>query len=219
MIYGQIATGYKAGGNNARPFFPSQLNAFKPETLDSYEFGFKTTLGGNVRLNAAIFWNDYVDIQLPTTVCAWAPPGQQTPCASQNNVGDAEVWGVEFEAEWHPTDAFTLDASLSTLDFEYQTIDPGATAVTLGMITPYTPETKASFGLQYAFSLGGGGIAHAALRRRAIRTRSMRTPSTRRRTSSTAYTLVNARLTWRLGGRRRGRPRWRSRTSRTSTTT
>ncbi len=28
MIYGQVATGYKAGGNNARPFFPSQLNAF-----------------------------------------------------------------------------------------------------------------------------------------------------------------------------------------------
>ena len=25
------------------------------------------------------------------------------------------------------------------------------------MITPYTPENKASFGLQYAFSLGGGG--------------------------------------------------------------
>ena len=36
MIYGQFATGYKAGGNNARPFFPSQLNAFDPETLDSY---------------------------------------------------------------------------------------------------------------------------------------------------------------------------------------
>ena len=30
MIYGQVATGYKAGGNNARPFFPSQLNAFEP---------------------------------------------------------------------------------------------------------------------------------------------------------------------------------------------
>jgi iron complex outermembrane receptor protein len=157
MLYGQVATGYKAGGNNARPFFPSQLNAFKPETLDTYEIGVKSTLGGNVRMNAAIFWNDYTAIQLPTTVCTWAPPGQQTPCASQNNVGDAEVWGIEFEAEWHPTDALTLDASLSTLDFEYQRIDPGATAVTLGMITPYTPETKASLGLQYGFRLGGGG--------------------------------------------------------------
>ena len=61
MIYGQVATGYKAGGNNARPFFPSQLNAFEPETLDSYEIGFKSTFGGNLRLNAAMFWNDYTD--------------------------------------------------------------------------------------------------------------------------------------------------------------
>ena len=65
MVYGQVATGYKAGGNNARPFFPSQLNAFTPETLDSYEVGVKTILGGRLRLNAAVFWNDYTEIQLP----------------------------------------------------------------------------------------------------------------------------------------------------------
>ncbi len=76
----------------------------------------KTTFGGNVRLNAAVFSNDYQDIQLPTTVCLWAPPGQQTPCASQNNVGDADVWGVELEAEWHPTDALSIDASYSKLE-------------------------------------------------------------------------------------------------------
>jgi iron complex outermembrane receptor protein len=196
MIYGQVSTGYKAGGNNARPFFPSQLNAFKPETLDSYEVGFKSTLGGNTRLNAAVFWNDYADIQLPTTVCAWALPGQQTPCASQNNVGDAEVWGFEFEAEWHPSDAFSIDASLSHLNFDYQTIVPGATAVTLGMITPYTPENKASFGLQYAFGLSKGGtftprfdIAYTD----DVFSNAVNAPTN----LIEAYTLLNARLTWR----------------------
>ena len=34
MIYGQLSTGYKAGGVNARPFFPSQTHSFNPETLD-----------------------------------------------------------------------------------------------------------------------------------------------------------------------------------------
>jgi iron complex outermembrane recepter protein len=198
MIYGQIATGYKAGGNNARPFFPTQLNAFNPETLDSYEVGFKSTLGGNTRLNGAVFWNDYVDIQLPTTICTWAPPGQQTPCASQNNVGDAEVWGVELEAEWHPTDAFTLDASLSHLNFEYQTIVPGATAVTLGMITPYTPENKASFGVQYAFSLGGGGSITPRLDvsyQDQVYANAVNADTN----LIDAYTLTNGRLTWRSG--------------------
>jgi len=198
MLYGQVSTGYKAGGNNARPFFPSQLNAFKPETLDSYEVGFKSTLGGNTRLNAAVFWNDYVDIQLPTTVCAWAPPGQQTPCASQNNVGDAEVWGVELEAEWHPTEQFSMDASLSHLDFKYTTIIPGSTAVTLGMITPYTPEDKASLGIQYGFMLPGGGtftprldVAYTS----EVYSNAVNAPTN----FIDAYTLANARLTWRSG--------------------
>jgi outer membrane receptor protein involved in Fe transport len=88
-----------------------------------------------------------------STLRGVCPSGSADAVRSQNNVGDAEVWDIEFEAESHPSDALTIDASLSTLDFEYQRIDPGATAVTLGMITPYTPETKASVGLQYAFSL------------------------------------------------------------------
>ena len=93
---------------------------------------------------------------MPTKVCAWAPPGQQTPCASQNNVGDAEVWGNEVEAEWHPTDALTIDASFSTLDFEYTRIDPGATAVRSD-VTPYTPETKSSSACKTRFTLTSGG--------------------------------------------------------------
>jgi iron complex outermembrane recepter protein len=196
MIYGQIATGYKAGGNNARPFFPSQLNAFDPETLDSYEVGFKSTFGGNLRLNAAVFWNDYADIQLPSTVCTWALPGQQTPCASQNNVGDAEVYGAEVEAEWHVGDGFTLDASYSYLNFEYQNIDPAATSVTLGMITPYTPENKWSLGAQYEFGLGNGAsltpridVAYTG----EVFANAVNAPTN----LIEDYTIVNARLTWR----------------------
>jgi iron complex outermembrane receptor protein len=195
MLYVQAATGYKAGGNNARPFFPSQLNAFRPETLDSYELGVKTTLGGNVRMNAAIFWNDYVDIQLPTTVCTWALPGQETPCASQNNVGDAEVWGVEFETEWHPTDSLVLDATFSTLNFEYQTIIPGATSVGLNDITPYTPETKLSIGLQNSFTLGGGSTLTPRIDV-SYQDEVFGNAANAATNFIEDYTLVNARLTW-----------------------
>jgi iron complex outermembrane recepter protein len=196
MIYGQVSTGYKAGGNNARPFFPSQLYAFLPETLESYEIGVKSTLGGNTRLNAAVFWNDYLDIQLPTNVCTWAPPGQQTPCASQDNVGDADVWGIEVEAEWHPSDALTLDASLSTLNFDYSRLAPGS-AVQPGMIAPYTPETKASIGLQYEFGLGTnrGTITPRidASYTDQIYAQAVNAPTN----LIDAVTLLNARLTWR----------------------
>ena len=196
MIYGQFSTGYKAGGNNARPFFPSQLNAFDPETLDSIELGWKSTFGGNVRFNAAVFTNDYQDIQLPATVCLWAPPGQQSPCASQNNVGDADVWGGEVEVEWHITDALEIDASYSKLDFEYSRIDPGATNVTLSMVAPYTPEDKASIGIQYAFALSGGGTFTPRLDAAytdAVYASAVNAPTN----FIDGYEVFNARLTWR----------------------
>jgi iron complex outermembrane receptor protein len=195
MVYVQAATGYKAGGNNARPFFPSQNHAFAPETLDSLEVGIKSTIAGKVRLNAAIFTNTYNDIQLPTTVCFWAPPGQQSPCASQDNIGDADVWGLEFEAEWHPTDRFSLDASYGHLNFDYSSVDP-ASAVRPGMITPYTPENKASVGLQYEFSLGSG--ASITPRLDATYTDKVYADAVNRPTNLIdAYSLLNARVTWR----------------------
>jgi iron complex outermembrane receptor protein len=198
MFYVQASTGYKAGGNNARPFFPAQSHAFKPETLDSYEFGAKTTLGGVARLNAAIFSNTYSDIQLPTTVCFWAPLGQQEPCASQENVGDADVWGVEFEVEWHPVDALSIDASYSHLNFDYSRVDPAST-VKPGMITPYTPETKASVGLQYQFGLSGGGSVTPRID--ASYSDQVYADASNAPTNLIdAYTVVNARLTWRGPG-------------------
>jgi iron complex outermembrane receptor protein len=196
MVYGQVSTGYKAGGNNARPFFPSQLNAFKPETLDSLEFGIKSTLGGNVRMNAAIFSNDYQEIQLPTNVCAWAPPGQQTPCASQNNVGDADVWGYEFEAEWHPTDSFMLDASYSFLDFEYTRINPGATSVDITDVAPYTPDTKLSFGLQNQFTLSNGRGTLTPRIDASFVDQVFANADNEPTNFIDDYPLVNARLTW-----------------------
>ena len=155
MVYGEVSTGYKAGGVNARPFFPSQRHGFDPETLDSIEFGLKTTLGRNLRLNTAIFSNDYKDIQLPLTNCFWAPPGQQVPCASQSNAGSAHVKGFEIETEYNPG-RFSLDFSYSYLDFQYYEVDPLG-AVTIDMVSPFTPKNKSSVGLQYEFGLGEHG--------------------------------------------------------------
>ena len=195
MIYIQAATGYKAGGNNARPFFPSQSHAFLPETLDSYEVGFKTTLGGNTRLNTAIFSNTYDNIQLPTNVCYWAPPTEQTPCASQDNVGDADVWGFEVEAEWHPTEALAIDAAYGYLNFDYSRVNP-ISPVKLGMVSPYTPESKASLGLQYDFTVGGGGTLTPRID--VGYTDEVFSNAVNAQTNHIdAYTLVNARLTWR----------------------
>ncbi len=140
-------------------------------------------------MNTSVFYNDYKDIILTLNAC----PGP--PCAQPNNVGEAEVKGIEVEAEIHPTDQFLIDASTSYLDFEYTKTDPLA-GVTAGMITPYTPEWKASIGMQYTFPLSGGseltaridGAYTAQVYGNAINANTNRIP---------AYTIGNARLTWR----------------------
>jgi iron complex outermembrane receptor protein len=195
MVYAQIATGYKAGGNNARPFFPTQLHATEPEELINYEVGVKSTLWDQLRLNASVFFNDYEDIQLLVSECYWAPVGQQTPCASVDNVGNAEVSGLELEALWRPTRAFSVDFSYSYIDFEYTSIDP-LTGISIDSAAPFTPEHQLSLGAQYRLELGKYGDLTPRFDvswqddqfSAALNTRGATVP---------AYTLVNGRLTWR----------------------
>jgi iron complex outermembrane receptor protein len=154
MVYASASTGYKSGGVNPRPFFAVQLKTFDSEELTAYELGFKSMLLDNtLRFNVAAFFTEYDNIQLVLKQCEnpfAAPTFIGPPCLKPANVGDAEITGFEFEATWFLTDDFLVDASASTLDFEYQTVDP-LTGVSLDMISPYTPETKWALGAQYTF--------------------------------------------------------------------
>ena len=61
MTYARVATGYKAGGFNAR----SVNDGFKPEDLTSYEVGVKSELfDRRLRLNAAVYHAVHKDVQV-----------------------------------------------------------------------------------------------------------------------------------------------------------
>jgi len=211
MTYGLVSTGYRSGGVNPRPFFApgtmlpvlngsinpdgtltdvGQLKAFQPETLTSYELGAKTDLlDRRMRLNVAVFYNDYQDIILTSAACPISP------CLQPNNVGEAEVKGIELEMEFRPTDALLFDASVSQLDFKYKETNAPLTSVTLDMITPFTPETKASLGAQYTWNLGNLGAFTARIDgsyQSEIYTEAINAFSNR----IDSYTLANARFTW-----------------------
>lgn len=200
MLYTQVATGYKGGGINPRPFFQVQIESFQPEELTSYEIGAKTTLfDGRLRLNTALFSNDYTDIQINQTQCEVPvfidPSGFGAPCIQPGNAGDADVSGIEIEAEASLGDAWLLDFSYAGLDFEYTSLAPNV-AVALDMITPYTPESSWSFGVQYEARLPGGGTLTPRLDaayQDEIFTAPINNPANR----IDDYTVTNARLTWR----------------------
>jgi iron complex outermembrane receptor protein len=162
MTYAQVSTGFKGGGINPRPFIPEQVVSFDPETLTAYEVGAKTEfLDHRLRLNAAAFYNKYDNIQLTVFSCPQFSPSPTFPCFAPLNAGSADVDGAELELNAFPTRGLELDGSLSYLHFKYTSIStnvgiPGVRGVQMGMVPPYTPSWKASFGMQYAIDLGQG---------------------------------------------------------------
>lgn len=160
MTYAQVSTGFKGGGINPRPFIPKQVVPFNPETLTAYEIGAKTEfLDHRLRLNMAAFYNKYNNIQLTVFSCPQYSPFPTFPCFAPLNGGNANVDGAELEMSALPIDGLELDGSLSYLHFQYTTISaevgiPGVRGVQKGMVPPYSPEWKASFGIQYAINLG-----------------------------------------------------------------
>ncbi|MBN1834120.1 MAG: TonB-dependent receptor [Deltaproteobacteria bacterium] len=195
MGYVQIATGYKAGGANARPFFPSQIHATKPEELINYEIGVKSTLWDQLRLNASAFFNDYTELQLLVSECSWSPEYEQTPCAAVANVGDAEVKGFEVEGVWSPTRAFSLDFSYSYLKFKYTKLDE-STGVSLDSAAPFTPKHQASIGAQYTLDLGDVGDVTARVDY-AYQDEHFAAALNTRTALIDDYGVVNGRLMWR----------------------
>jgi iron complex outermembrane recepter protein len=158
MAYVSGSTGFKGGGVNPRPFFITQKLPFNPETLTTYEAGFKSDLfDRHMRLNGAVFFNTYKDIQLSKQRCPESAPFPSTPCLRPDNIGAADVKGAELEASIYPVEGLSFDASVSWLDFKYTSdVDPATgnlvnTSIPPTAITPYTPELTYSVGGQYDY--------------------------------------------------------------------
>ncbi len=158
MAYGQFSTGFKGGGINPRPFFPSQALEHGPETLKAYEVGLKSEfLDRAVRLNLAAFFNKYEDILVTVSSCPQT--GNAAPCALPLNAGEADVKGFEAELALRPVDGLQIDASLAYLDFKYTSISASAASSGIGtedegmFIIPWSW----SIGAQYEIDLGNAG--------------------------------------------------------------
>ena len=200
MTYAQVATGYKGGGVNPRPYFPSQIVPIQPETMTAFEVGFKSDLfDRRLRLNMSAFYNDYKDIQLTTTRCDAISPFPGAPCFAPLNVGSAHVKGIEAEVTARPVDGLLIDASASYLDFNYTKINPD-TGVVKGDISPYTPKWKLSGGIQYEVPVGDLGSITPRVDA-SYQSTSWSLAANGPLNILPGYTLVNARLTWRSPGR------------------
>jgi iron complex outermembrane receptor protein len=164
MAYAQFSTGYKGGGVNAKPFTAGQAISFNPESIETWEAGFKTDLADNrVRLNAALFYSNYKDIVLVNASGYCAPP--ETPVNSSCflsalpfNAGSAHMKGFEIETDLEPVDGLKISGMISYLDFQYTELAPAALAssISLDDYPPLTPKWKLSGGIAYEIGLENG---------------------------------------------------------------
>lgn len=154
LAYASISTGFKGGGVNPRPFVADQKLPFKPETLTTYEVGFKSDFfDRRVRVNGAAFLNKYKDIVLSKLVCPES--SLPFPCLRPDNIGAADVKGLELEASVYPVAGLSFDGSVSYLHFKYTSPATGGilngSAIPATGITPYTPTINYSIGAQYDY--------------------------------------------------------------------
>jgi len=145
MTYLKYSEGFNSGGFNANLYSGVAPLSFGPETVESYEAGFKSQFADNtVRLNAAVFYMDYVDKQ-ESFFLAEAGGFLLT------NAGGARSKGFEIELTWLPTDGLDIFGGVGYADSKYTDFGDNT-----GNTLQNAPEWQWNAGAQYTWSVSGG---------------------------------------------------------------
>ncbi len=184
-IYASFSQGFKGGGFDPRGAgvnapttnssgIPSDAEiasflSFAPESVDSYEIGYKgSLLDGALNVALAGFYTDYTDVQIPGSV-ACNIGGFASFCGVINNAGKATLMGLELEMSARLAedllaggDRVMLSSALGYIDAEYDEYitDIGGvpTDVAEFRSVQNTPEWTASGTFSYSTPAGDGDI-------------------------------------------------------------
>lgn len=206
MLYGYYARGFKSGGFTGRIAIAQDIGPFDPEFLDTVEVGIKSELLDNrIRTNAAIFYNEYDDMQVVQSITF--PSGANS--ASIQNAGEANSYGAELEVDAYVNEHLTLSLAVAWLESEYEEYDTRAPDPTTGELVTTSfagnplmnaPEWSGNASATYSTPVAGGTADLFA----------QVTHSSDKISNYTAFpqerigeiTLVNAKLSWSPGSER-----------------
>lgn len=165
LVYLANRRGYRTGGFGARASTVEALaKTFNAETVTDFELGSKNTLfigDMPLRLNVAVFYADYTDIQRlltdPTTPAG--APVQTVPV----NAGKATIKGGELEFTFVPTDRLEISGFYAYTDAGYdEFIDPATGADLSGQPFARAPKSVYSLTTRYrlpvANSIGDAAV-------------------------------------------------------------
>ncbi len=140
LLYASYSRGYRGSAFNAQALFdPSELTVAKPETIDSYEAGFKSQLFDRMlQLNGAVFYYDYKNQQFIDI---------DPISAAQRlvNLPKSRIIGAELELVARPTNTLQLNGSIGLLDTEVKEGTLQGVSI-VGNELATAPRFSASFG-------------------------------------------------------------------------
>ncbi len=177
IAYVNIARGYKSGGFDLGNFRPIPI--VQPETLTDYEFGLKKTFGRTLVLDAAAYYYDYKNLQVPITLGSTVTNpvtgvSSNIFLATLANAQRTHSIGFELESVYSPLENLHFTVIYSYLDSKFDKFvsptpggfiqDPaGAAYANLkGNTVPQAPKNKVSFIPNYVVHTGTGDISLSA---------------------------------------------------------
>jgi iron complex outermembrane receptor protein len=150
MTYATFSQGFKGGGFTDRVSFPvSSAPTFKPERVESYELGAKTSLfDKRLTANLSAFYIDYTNIQV--LVATGIAPTIQNAAAGR-------VQGVELDVQALLAPGLIFSGGIGHIDAKYTSVNPLATEITLNKKFPKSPKWTYNASLSYEANLDGHG--------------------------------------------------------------
>ena len=124
------------------------------DTLDNYEIGMKGDFfDGILRVNATAYYSEITDLQTSRF-----DPTNISFLVFTDNVGDAEIKGLDADITWLATDNLVIDAAISLLDTELTRINPELQGIApgVGSELPYSADVSGNIRARYYYDLSDG---------------------------------------------------------------
>ena len=128
MAYFNAAKGFRSGflnfgilkgGVAAVGLNPADFEVIDPDTLWSYELGSKGLLGESTSYDVAVYYTDW------NNLVQQIQSGGPNPLGLLANIGDAEIYGIEFAFTWNTSvEGLSITARGNFMDSEVD-LDPG----------------------------------------------------------------------------------------------